>query len=80
MIRGRVQNTGSDNFDGHFALLGAMLKEAVRDARVARRRPADDADVQFAGDWLRSFAEGSRYERSILELSGLDGDAACKSN
>jgi hypothetical protein len=71
MIIGRVESWQACELEGHIALLGAIIKCAVDDARQAKRRRADSAAVEFAEDWLLRFIQGSQYEskfRSMLEV------------
>lgn len=78
MIIGRVQRQNCD-FDGYYNLLGEVIKAAIADAQVARKQATDlDSDTEFAEDWLRMFVAGSRYERSIIKLAGLDGEVPCR--
>lgn len=79
MIRGKLSHT-DNNCDTYFVLLGAITKQAIRDARVARRKPVDDADIMTAADWLLDFVEGSRYENGITRLLRLEGDSSCAPN
>ncbi len=69
-VKGKAAKLESD-CDGHVELLSAIIKCAVDDAKLAKRRAVKDANIQFAEDWLKCFVDGSRLEREILRLSGL---------
>jgi len=70
MIVGKITKQEGE-LDECFLLLAAVVKQAARDSREARRRRVLDVSIQHAEDWLRAFVEGSQFECEILSLAGL---------